>query len=107
VTGGSTSPATLSAGSSVTLGATLMASCSVSTSIVEFEVFNSSGTLVFAAWWDDQSLSGGTGATLSVIWPTPSGLPTGTYTLAVESYATGGFTTPYGQNTQAATFTVS
>jgi hypothetical protein len=69
-------------------------------------VLNSANAVVFQGWWDDLPLTGGTAVPVSLTWPTPSGLPSGTYTVVVKSFATGGLTTLYGQNTNAATFTI-
>jgi hypothetical protein len=100
---GSVSPATVTAGASVQLAATLTASCTT-TAIVDFEVYNASGAKVYQTFLDKQSLTG-QAQMFAATWNVPAGQAAGTYTLKVGVFAPG-WSATYGWNNGMATFTV-
>ena len=101
---GSASPTTVAPGSAVKLSITFTASCATN-GLVDLEVYNSAGTKVWQAYYDNQQLTGHA-QTYTATWNIPVGQAAGTYTLDAGVFAPG-WTSNYGWDSGATTFSVS
>lgn len=75
-------------------------------SIVELQVFNSSGTAVMTTYWTGQNFSAGQTLQYSYTWNSPSTLPVGTYSVDVGVFNSD-WTTNYYWNGSAGSITVT
>jgi hypothetical protein len=81
----SATPSAPARGSSVQFRATLTESCAT-TGLIDFEVYNASGTRTWVSWKDNQQLTGQQ-QTFSATWAIPTNLATGTYTLKIGVFS--------------------
>jgi hypothetical protein len=82
-----TSPGGVARGGTISIGATV-ASSPASTVLIDLEVSDPAGRLVFQKTWDNQRLGGARGYSTS--WLVPTTATPGTYFVAVKIYSPGG-----------------
>jgi hypothetical protein len=106
-TSASASPASLSPGGATTITATVAnTGGALSNSIVDVEIYNSSGTQIAQTYWSGQGFSANQTRNFTWNWTAPSNLAAGTYSIAVGVFdSTWG--TNYEWNGQAGTLTIS
>jgi len=104
-TSASVSPASVAAGSSEGITATVKSNAAT-TVLVDLEVYDAGGRRVFQKAWDNQAFSANKARSFTTSWNVPAGQAPGTYTVEV-----GIFTPGWGQqlawNESAKTFTVT
>lgn len=81
----SATPSAPAPGSSVQFRATMTASCATA-GLIDFEVYNASGTRAWVNWKDNQQLTGKQ-QTSSFTWAIPVNLTTGAYTLKIGVFS--------------------
>jgi hypothetical protein len=100
---GSASPAVLRPGAAVTFAASLRASCPV-LALVDFQVHDIAGKLVWQSWHDRVVLTR-TAKAFAVSWKLPEHMTAGTYTLKLGVFGTG-WKPRYGWNDRVATIRI-
>lgn len=83
---GNAAPGSAAPGSPILMSIALKASCAIS-ALVDFELYNQSGTKVWQSWQNNKSLTDQT-QTFSTTWNAPSTEAAGTYTLKVGVFST-------------------
>jgi hypothetical protein len=73
--------------------------------LVDVEVYNSFGQMVYQQWWDNQQFSANRSRSFVTSWTVPSSLPPGTYILKVGVFRPN-WASMYIWNDSARTFTV-
>ena len=106
VTSASASPATVAAGSSEKLAATISTNAALGNAIVDFEVYNTAGTKVYQTTQSPVTFAANTPQTFSAAWSVPAGQAAGTYTFKIGVFGAG-WAPLYVWDNAAATFTVS
>jgi fibronectin type 3 domain-containing protein len=101
-------PSTFAPGASTTIAVSVTdtGTASLSNSIVELQVFNSSGTAVMTTYWTGQNFSAGQTLQYSYTWNSPSTLATGIYSVDVGVFNSD-WTTNYYWNGSAGSITVT
>lgn len=94
----SATPSTPAPGSSVQFRSSMTASCAT-TGLIDFEVYNATGTRAWVSWKDNQQLTGKQ-QTFSATWAIPANLATGAYTLKMGVFSPN-WTTLYSWNDPA------
>jgi endoglucanase len=104
--GAAATPTAVSGGATTRLSVTLQASCSF-TGLVDFEVYDAAGNLVYQTWLDRRNLTG-QAQTFTVSWAVPVDQAAGDYhlSLGVFSPAATGWSTLYGWDEAAAGLTI-
>jgi hypothetical protein len=100
-----TSPSSVERRSNVSVKVTIQSSV-VSKVVVDLEIYNPAGTKVFQRLWHSQSFSAGQTRTYSPDWFVPKSSTTGTYTLRIGIFKTGGGAL-LDWNSNAGVFTVT
>jgi hypothetical protein len=99
------SPTTVRRGSSANLNVSVTASTN-QTALIDLEIYDANGNIVFQKFWDNQSLQGGRALALSTTWAVPQSAATGAYTAKVGVFGPG-WTGLRAWNNGAATFNVN
>jgi hypothetical protein len=98
------SSANVPRGSCISLAATVRPSATVA-ALIDLEVYDEAGKLVYQRYWDNQSLQPETPGTYTARWTIPSWLPSGTYTVMVGVFQPS-WNGLFLWNSNAASFTV-
>ena len=104
-TSGAVANHTTPAGETVAAGATVMSNVDT-TALVDLEIYNSAGQMVYRQWWDGQAFSAGRPMTFSTTWAVPAETAAGDYTVAVGVFGPN-WTPLFSWNASAALLTIS
>jgi hypothetical protein len=101
-TSASVTPSTVRAGGNVNVGVTVTSSTN-STALVDLEIYDANGNVVFQKYWDNQTFTARQPKTLSTTWSTAT---RGTYTVKIGMFGPG-WSEFRAWNNNAATITVN
>ena len=101
----SAGPASVPAGGSETINTTVSTNAPLSGAIVDFEVYDTSGTKVYQYYDSGVNFAANSPQTFNELWPVPSGQAPGMYRAKIGVFASG-WTGLYAWNDTGATFNV-
>jgi hypothetical protein len=106
VIGASGNPSVTTAGSGVTLSASVTSGSGLTNALVDFEVYNSSGNKIYQTWQSPVSFAPNSPKTLTTYWSVPVWQPAGPYTFKIGVFGNG-WSPLYTWDDNAATITVT
>ncbi len=99
VTSASAVPATTTPGQNVTLKASVQASVAANNMVVDFEIYNATGSRIAQTFYQGQNFAAGRTIPYTWNYTVPAGTAAGTYTLKLGIFTAGWASNPYWNNT--------